>query len=333
MGKKRIFTEEEIDLMIQMYNDGETYKEIGKYLHTKDTTVSSILSSLGYKKRKKNTLKNCDFLSASRKNKLNENFFKEIDTEEKAYWLGFLYADGCVCKRSNKNGNEKGGFLELTLQSRDKYHIQNFLSALESDAPISDKKIKLGEKEYFANRVCISSIKMVNDLIYHGCVENKSLILQPPTTVDNSLISHFIRGYFDGDGCVAFYPNYSSYKYSIIGTESMLKFIVDSSQVQSYSIRSFDNKKCYELIILSKESVKIFHNYIYSRKSIYLERKYQKSLSMMKWCSLKDCRNDTQKLADLMDSKLLLNDEILNDFNYYKYMIRSETAAMADLLG
>lgn len=295
MSQKRTYTNEETDLMIKMYNDGETYQDIAKAIHAKQDKVSSYLKSLGFGKRPKNTLKNHDFLSASRKNKLNENYFKTINTESKAYWLGFLYADGCINKKHDKNGHEKGGSVELCLQSRDKYHIQNFLDDIESTVSIADKKVKLNGQDYFANRACVSSIKMVNDLIHHRCIENKSLILCPPTTVPKNLISHFIRGYFDGDGCTAFHPERYGYAYSILGTKEFLEFIVKETGVLSYDIRSFENKKCFELRIYSKKSIEIFHNYIYANKSIYLERKYQKSLGMMKWCELKDSRNETQK--------------------------------------
>lgn len=335
MGKRRIFTEEEINQMIQMYMEGETYKVIGQSLHTKAHTVSTLLKSMGYEKRKKNTLKNHEYLSASRKNKLDENFFKEINTESKAYWLGFLYADGYVCKRHDNKGNEKGGVLEVALQARDKYHIQNFLVDIKSTAQISNKEIELNNNKYLASRVCVFSIKMVNDLISHGCIENKSLTLEPPTTIPQHLLSHFIRGYFDGDGCVAFYPERSAYRYSVLGTKAFLEFIVKASGVKTFYIKSFTHKNCYELIISTKESIEIFHNYIYKDKTIYLERKYQKSLAMMKWCKLEDSRNETQKMADLLGNNLLIDDAAIEDFEAFEAYLcypKSETAAMADLL-
>lgn len=332
MSKKRIYTAEETVLMIKMYNDGEPYSVIAKTFSTKGDKVSKHLKNLGYGIRPHNKLKNHEYLYASRKNKLNEKFFKVIDTEHKAYWLGFLYADGYVCKKHDKKGHEKGGSVELCLQAKDKYHIQNFLLDIESNAPIADRKINLEGKQYYANRVCISSVKVVDDLIYHGCFENKSLILQPPTTVPKNLIHHFIRGYFDGDGCVCFYPHRYTYGYSILGTKDFLEYIAQESGIPSYKIISFKHKNCYELKTFSKKSAEIFHNYIYKDKSIYLERKYQKSLSMMKWCFMEDSRNETQKLADLLDCKLLFDDEKMKDLDFFCITERSKTAALADLL-
>lgn len=300
----------------------ETYSVIAKAINTKADKVSKYLKTLGYGVRPHNKLKNHDYLSASRKNKVNENFFKIIDTEEKAYWLGFLYADGYVCKKHDKSGHEKGGSVELCLQERDKYHIQNFLDDIESTAPISNKVVKLNEKEYYAYRAYVSSIKMVNDLISHGCFENKSLILQPPTTIPKELLSHFIRGYFDGDGCVCFYPHNYTYSYSILGTKEILEFIAKEANIPSYKIVSFDHKKCFELKTFSKKSAEVFHNYIYKNKTIYLERKYQKSLGMMKWNSMEDSRTETQKMADLLDYRLIFDDDIINDLEFSSYIIK-----------
>lgn len=322
MSQKRIYTSEETELMIKMYNEGETYSVIAKAINTKADKVSKYLKTLGYGVRPHNKLKNHDYLSASRKNKVNENFFKIIDTEEKAYWLGFLYADGYVCKKHDKSGHEKGGSVELCLQERDKYHIQNFLDDIESTAPISNKVVKLNEKEYYAYRTYVSSIKMVNDLISHGCFENKSLILQPPTTIPKELLSHFIRGYFDGDGCVCFYPHNYTYSYSILGTKEILEFIAKEANIPSYKIVSFDHKKCFELKTFSKKSAEVFHNYIYKNKTIYLERKYQKSLGMMKWNSMEDSRTETQKMADLLDYRLIFDDDIINDLEFSSYIIK-----------
>lgn len=288
MGTKRIFTKEETELMIKMYRNGETYSCISKIIKTKPSKISEHLRLLGYGKRPKNTLKHHEYLSASRKNSIDEKFFETINSESKAYWLGFLYADGYVCKKYDRDGHEKGGSIELCLKTDDKYHIQKFLDDIKSSAPIRHREITLNGNKYSAERTCVTSIKLVHDLIKHGCVENKSLILKAPTTVPKELLHHFIRGYFDGDGCVAFYPDRYSYTFSIIGTQDILNFIAYESKISSFDIRSFEHKNCFELKIYSKKEIGKFHNYIYKDKTIFLERKYQKSLSMMKWCNLRD---------------------------------------------
>mgnify|MGYP002625860766 CR=1 FL=1 len=49
----------------------------------------------------------------------------------------------------------------------------------------------------------VSSPKMKVDLIRLGAIPNKSLILEFPKDIPNDLIRHFVRGYFDGDGCIS----------------------------------------------------------------------------------------------------------------------------------
>ena len=143
----------------------------------------------------------------------------------------------------------------MCLKTDDKYHIQKFLDDIKSSAPIRHREITLNGNKYSAERTCVTSIKLVHDLIKHGCVENKSLILKAPTTVPKELLHHFIRGYFDGDGCVAFYPDRYSYTFSIIWTQDILNFIAYESK--------------YLLLILDHLNIRTVLNlrYILRRKS------------------------------------------------------------------
>lgn len=121
----------------------------------------------------------------------NENYFEKIDTQDKAYWLGFLYADGSIDK--------KGYSVTLGLQTRDKYIIEQFVGSLEHKNP------KYHERKGNINSfsICLCSKKLANDLMKLGCVNNKSLILNSLPILPDSMDRHFIRGYFDGDGSVS----------------------------------------------------------------------------------------------------------------------------------
>src|SRR5699024_9205607 len=132
------------------------------------------------------------------KYKINHNFFDEIDTEEKAYWLGFLYADGCV--------REDRGCFRLGLQARDVRHLEKFRESLDSNHTIKETNKVTNEKIYYGNYIFIHSKKLVKNLVEKGCFENKSLTLKFPSydIVPKHLIYHFIRGYFDGDGSVSY---------------------------------------------------------------------------------------------------------------------------------
>ncbi len=66
----------------------------------------------------------------SRKYSVNDDYFSIIDTEEKAYWLGFIFADGYI---SNKNGKRVG----ITLKSSDRDHIIKFAKAISATYPVN----------------------------------------------------------------------------------------------------------------------------------------------------------------------------------------------------
>lgn len=122
-----------------------------------------------------------------RKYNVNENYFECINSHEKAYVLGFFYADGC------NHGEE----IRFTQDIERIDILQNIKQSLNAENPI--KECRPG---HFQLSIC--SKKMSNDLIKLGCPPAKSLILHFPTSdiVPTKYLSSFILGYFDGDGCV-----------------------------------------------------------------------------------------------------------------------------------
>ena len=121
---------------------------------------------------------------------LNTDYFKVIDTEKKAYILGFFYADGY--------NNEDFGIIEFTQKECRIDILQKIKVELNSDVDI---KLYNGSRAYVLN-VC--SKDMSQDLKKCGAPKNKAHILKFPdnSIVPDELIPHFIRGYFDGDGCI-----------------------------------------------------------------------------------------------------------------------------------
>ena len=119
---------------------------------------------------------------------LNSDKFSCIDTEEKAYWLGFLYADGNV--RENK--------ISLELAVKDKEHLEKFNQFMEKEKDILTSGHRV--------RCLFMDKKVYQDLVNLGVVPNKSLILKFPNynQVPKNLIRHFIRGYVDGDGSLSY---------------------------------------------------------------------------------------------------------------------------------
>ena len=208
-----------------------------------------------------------------RKYFVDNNYFNKIDTEEKAYWLGFLYADGCVFK--SKTGEKK-----LQLKSIDKEVVDNFTKLLNSTYPIKISfNIRNGIKYYYYF-VYITSHSLVDSLIKLGCGYKKTFKLKFPRSnvLPVALRSHFMRGYFDGDGCVTtFYrkgTNKVQLSSNICGTQRFCK------QFQSHLpfiqlgkvhfVRNISKLNWYKT-----DSMK-FYTFLYTGATIFLTRKRKK---------------------------------------------------------
>lgn len=126
----------------------------------------------------------------NRKYDFDESYFADIDTEQKAYWLGFISADGCVTNNSMK----------LAIGLGDIGHLYKIKIDIRSSHPV-----KIADNGHTGIAVLnISSMSMRRDLIKHGVVPAKSLIIEPCKSIPVDLSSHYWRGVFDGDGSI--YP-------------------------------------------------------------------------------------------------------------------------------
>lgn len=197
--------------------------------------------------------------------------FEKIDTEEKAYWLGFLYADGSVGSKEDK--------IELGLAEKDLKHIEKFKTFMNINNKISYRE---KTKSY---RISFRSSQCKQDLINKGCVPKKSLILNFPNEnqVPKYLIRHFIRGYFDGDGW--FTNTEKCFQVGIIGTENFINGFLDSienidKKNKIFDVHREDGAKRY--VFGAYNDVLNFLNWIYKDSNIYLDRKYVSYLDFIK---------------------------------------------------
>lgn len=119
----------------------------------------------------------------------DDSFFHTIDTEEKAYWLGMLVADGNV-----SDFNRKSYTIRLLLKDCDIYHVENFCRSIKLDKKVRVDKFGRGS-------IAIHSKRMFFDLAAHGVRPGKTGHEQLPNIPDG-LFRHFLRGFFDGDGTI-----------------------------------------------------------------------------------------------------------------------------------
>ena len=262
MRKK--FTQQDIQSTINLYNNGKQQWEIAQELNCSQVSISNILRKQGIKTRIGKKITYTD---------INNIFFKIINNEENAYFLGFLYADGCVQIKNNAYS------VSLKLKSNDQIIIEKFRDIMSPSSPI---KISYGKYSYFR----INQKEICEQLISHGCIPNKSLILEFPTTVPNELIKHFLRGYSDGDGTI--YKNKFKNKknintiWKIISTNNFCqqtaKIIKEQLNVNcSLSLSSpKSNKITTTLSVGGNLQVRKVLDWLYQDATIYLPRKYDK---------------------------------------------------------
>lgn len=268
MSNGSIWTNEEIEYLKKNYST-KTNKELAQDLNRSKSAVDIKLNKLGIQKSKYY---------------YNSNYFETIDSQEKAYWLGFIYADGYI----TINNYNKSCELAIQLQSSDGNHLKKFNKSLQGNVEVEffSKKSNFNNKTYDACRIRFYSQKMVYDLVNLGVTPNKSLLISFPK-IDDIYIPHFIRGYFDGDGCIvkSNHNNGKSYVRAdfTCGSEifvNQLREILYKNNIKSYICR--ENNKPFRLVIGGMQNCDNFLNYIYNDASLYLERKYLKKLSLYK---------------------------------------------------
>jgi hypothetical protein len=259
----------------------EKYREQIFELHSQGLTGRDIQHKLGFKNHQPiyHFLKryNLEYnpIKYRRKYTLNENYFKVIDKEDKAYILGFICADGHV--ENNR--------ISIELAEKDVemlYKIRTFLSSNQvisefvKDNPYKNSNRKLLKMV----SIKINSVKLVQPLLKMGIGGKKTYTLNSNITkfIPKYLMKDFLRGYFDGDGNVLFNKKYSSgikYSINIAGNK---EFLMNTFQKEFPShcklYKDLHSKQCYAWKLSSKKDVCDFLNYLYYNSNIFLTRKY-----------------------------------------------------------
>lgn len=238
--------------ILNMYSNGDSIAKIAKHYEVGTSCIKRIL--------KKN---NVNIINRQNVAKMNESVFEVIDSEEKAYWLGFIYADGYI----------SNGEFGVHLSIKDEEHIKKLKSFLEFTGNIRYKKSTQSCGIAFRNK------KIIGDLKKLGVVERKSKVLTFPTEaqVPQYLIRHFIRGYVDGDGYVGFNKN-GLCRLSILGTESMLDGIIKAMGFKKLKIRKANKNGCDEVKEIEWGGLYVFDylSQLYNDSTIFLDRKQSK---------------------------------------------------------
>lgn len=201
---------------------------------------------------------------------LDENYFKNIDNEYKAYFLGLIITDGCIHYTKGKQP-----LVSLTLEQKDEYLLYEFKNQIKSN-----KKITHDGRG--CSGINILSAKMVNDLKQYGVIPNKSLHTTFPKNIPLHLYKDLIRGILDGDGSISFYSRQNRRKSHIKairfcqGNYKFLKDLIDflCEQEDIAKINIYQEKEnLWSIAYRKNESLIKLIEYIYSDANIYMTRK------------------------------------------------------------
>lgn len=248
-----MLSETQVKEIIDKYQNKQSQKSIAKEYGLDKGTIKRLLL--------KNNIKIRTLSEASRKYSYNDNIFETIDSHEKAYWLGFIAADGCIINNR----------LDIGLSIKDYNHLVKFKEFVESNAPIRTYKVK----SYDCCEFTINSRKIINDLFNLNITPNKSLNLKPPDISEEFYFS-FILGLFGGDGgfCV---NNQNTLSLYFCGTLEINKFIVNFLDKKlNIKINLREDKRHnnhYRFSISNRKNIIKIAESMYCNLNIFLERK------------------------------------------------------------
>jgi hypothetical protein len=228
-----------------------------------------------------------------RKYRLNENYFNEINSNEKAYIVGFIFADGGIYKR----------YLQFSLSINDVEILEFIKKELEYDGPM--QYYTLNKKEYMRLFVCSKNI--VNDLKNIGIIPNKTYESKKLPQIEKKYISHFLRGFFDGDGSIyssnyrkkpEYCVNFSNNKLVLEEIKKILLY----NNISSGKIRRryINNDISCMIEIKGNINVEKIYRLLYCDADFYLLRKHERFLKFLESLNYLDKR----KLSTLIITQI-----------------------------
>lgn len=198
----------------------------------------------------------------SRKYDLDEHAFSGELNEEKAYWIGFIMADGCICK-----SYKKYNILEIGLQARDVGHVIKLQKFLKTDKPI------VYNKRPNSYTLSVNSDQIAKDLNYYGITPRKSLTAQAKN-IDGEYERDFWRGIIDGDGSL--HISQQKPNFNLVGSNDIcnsFKNFLLKNEVNT-SAKISEKANVYYFSTGGTYLVMDICDLLYKSANIYLDRKY-----------------------------------------------------------
>lgn len=248
---KPLFSKEDQQLICESLLSGKSYSDMARKFHVSIPTI----------------IRYANKWSVSKLKNFNHNYFEDIDCDNKAYWLGFIAADGCI--------NSNVPSLSINISQKDLALLEKFASDIEFNNQIFKNSTIIKETGNFRHMCTITctSKKLIQDLSKYGLGPQKSLTLKAPQNIPDDLIRHWIRGYIDGDGCFTWNKKGNRLGIKVLGTESVLEYIKKYLQL-TCNVTNYGKIKNLSTggnIILTRVG-----HYLYDDASVFLKRKRSK---------------------------------------------------------
>lgn len=259
-----------VEAMIKLYKEGSSTTEIGKLANVSARYVRMVLNKHNIERRPRGSWK--------RKYQVNENYFKTW-SNNMAYILGFFVADGMVAREAQM----------VNFAQKDAYILEAIKKEMESEHPLYQNK-KTG-----VYILSLNSKIMKEDLMnIHGLMPNKSNQVLFPK-VPEEYMSHFIRGYFDGDGFVIYRKYFVSF---VGGSELFMISLKNVIEDKGFETNFTSHDTYFRVYVSGRKTIKLFSDWLYKDKVLYLQRKFdQFQLEKLPVEQLKDKGYKTHKNA------------------------------------
>ena len=248
-----------LETIIKLYSSGLNTAQIAEQLGCGHGNISLRLKKAGI--TIKRDYSNRRLPSRVNKHQIDETFFDCIDSEAKAYFLGLMFSDGSVSKN------------QFYLKLKDEDIILKFRDVLKCDYPV--RSIEIPYKAYI---LTVSSQTLCTSLSKLGCVPNKTRVIKLPK-LRNDLYRHFIRGFFDGDGCLQLQDKKYHCRFDLTSaSKEFLEQVRPLITAHAKTNGHLGKETKYDVWHLNYtgHQVQQILDWLYESSNFYLQRKYTK---------------------------------------------------------
>ena len=267
------WTDSEIETLKKSIEEGLFISDILKVINRSEKCIFYKMHELGLHFREKTEIEKANYRRAY---SVDDDYFETINSQKKAYWLGWFITDGYVVTKLNtqRQGIHTTNHIGLHLQKTDYSILEELKTELNATYHISTRESRVykGEngKAVNSKESCtleFSSAKMIQDLAKYGIHQNKTYDVVFPKELDYKYYPGFIAGVISGDGCIDIKKNRKGFilRCTIAGTQDLVQKIKDILVKEigcnpEKKISKYESSKClYRLELNQTETISLYY--------------------------------------------------------------------------